>query len=75
MSEDEKEIEQSNEIINLVEKFLKFNNQNQEGLGLKILTPDQMLSRLTISLAQLKAAINLEKLKNEIRQPLYSVYS
>ena len=34
-----------------------------------------MLSRLTISLAQLKAAINLEKLKNEIRQPLYSVYS
>ena len=45
MSEDEKEIEQSNEIINLVEKFLKFNNQNQEGLGLKILTSDQMLRR------------------------------
>ena len=75
MSEDEKEIEQSNEIINLVEKFLKFNNQNQEGLGLKILTSDQMLSRWTISLAQLKAAKNLEKVKSEIRQPLYSVYS
>ena len=75
MSEDEKEIEQSNEIINLVEKFLKFNNQNQEGLGLKILTSDQMLSRWTISLAQLKAAKNLEKVKSEIRQSLYSVYS
>ena len=75
MSEGEKEIEQSNEIINLVEKFLKFNNQNQEGLGLKILTSDQMLSRWTISLAQLKAAKNLEKVKSEIRQPLYSVYS
>ena len=75
MSEDEKEIEQSNEIINLVEKFLKFNNQNQERLGLKIPTSDQMLSRWTISLAQLKAAKNLEKVKSEIRQPLYSVYS
>ena len=74
MSEDEKEIEQSNEIINLVEKFLKFNNQNQEGLGLKILASDQMLSRWTISLAQLKAAKNLEKVKNEIRQPLHSMY-
>ena len=33
-----------------------------------------MLSRLPISLAQLKAENNSEKLKNEIRQLLYSLY-
>ena len=32
--------------------------KNQEGQGLKILTPEQMLSRLPISLAQLKAGNN-----------------
>ena len=42
--------------------------------GLQILTPDQMLSRLPITLAQLKAGNNSEKLKNEIRQLLYSLY-
>ena len=47
--------------------------QNQEGQGLKILTPKQMLSRLPISLTQL-AGNNSEKLKNEIRQLLYSLY-
>ena len=41
---------------------------------LKTLTPDQMLSRLPITLAQLKAGNNSEKLKNEIRQLLYSLY-
>ena len=35
-----------------------------EGKGLKILTPNQMLSRLPITLAQLKAGNNSEKLKN-----------
>ena len=48
--------------------------RNQEGQGLKILTPKQMLSRLPISLAQLKAGNNSEKLKNEIRQLLHSLY-
>ena len=48
--------------------------RNKTGDGLKILTPDQMLSRLTISLAQLKAGNNSEKLKNKIRQLLYSLY-
>ena len=33
-----------------------------------------MLSRLPISLAQLQAGNNSEKLKNEIRQLLYSLY-
>ena len=60
--------------MNIVEKILPFNRQNQEGQGLKILTPDQMLSRLPITLAQLKAGNNSEKLKNEIRQLLYSLY-
>ena len=55
----------------IVERILCF---NQSGQGLKILTPNQMLSRLSISLAQLKARNNYEKLKNEIRQLLYSLY-
>ena len=48
--------------------------RNKSGKGLKILTPDEMLSRLPITLAQLKAGNNSEKLKNEIRQLLYSLY-
>ena len=48
--------------------------RKQKGLGLKILTPNQMLSRLPISLAQLKAGNYSEKLKNKIRQLLYSLY-
>ena len=48
--------------------------KNQPRQGLKILTPDQMLSRLPITLAQLKAGDNSEKLINEIRQLLYSLY-
>ena len=39
-----------------------------------MLTPNQMLSRLSISLAQLQAGNNSEKLKNEIRQLLYPLY-
>ena len=46
----------------------------QRGQVLKILTPSQMLSRLPTILAQLKAGNNSEKLKNEIRQLLYSLY-
>ena len=50
-----------------------FNGQTQ-GKSLKILTSNQILSRLPITLAQLKAGNNSEKLKNEIRQLLYSLY-
>ena len=74
MGEEEKEIEKSNETIDVVEKVLEFNKQNQFGQGLKILTPDQMLSRLLITLAQLKPGNNSQKLINEIRQLLYSLY-
>ena len=48
--------------------------RNQQGKGLKILTPDQMLSRLPITLARLKAGNNSQKLINEIRQLWYSLY-
>ena len=54
MSEDEKEIEQPDKTLKIVEEILEFNKQNQSGKGLKILTPNQMLSRLPITL-QLKA--------------------
>ena len=74
MSENEIEIEKPDKIVDIVQKILKFNRQNQEGQGLKILTPDQMLSRLPITLAQLKAGNKSEKLKNEIRQFLYLLY-
>ena len=74
LSKEEREIEKPDKIVEIVEEILKFNKQNQQGQGLKILTPSQMLSRLPISLAQLKAGNNSEKLKNEIRQLLYSLY-
>ena len=45
-----------------------------EGTGLKTLTPKQMLQRLPIALAQLKADNNSENLLNEIRQTIYSLY-
>ena len=58
----------------IVVESLEFNKQNQQGKGLKILTPYQMLSRLPICLAQLKAANNSQKLINEIMQLLHSLY-
>ena len=48
--------------------------KEQEGAGLKILTPNQMLKRLPIALAQIKAGNNSESLLNEIRQIVYSLY-
>ena len=73
MSEDEKKkkIEQTANILKIVEEILEFNKQNQPGKGLNILTPNQMLIRLPISIAQLKSGNNSEKLRNEIRQILY----
>ena len=71
--EEEKKNKKPNEILDIVKKILEFNNKIQSG-RLKILTPDQMLSRLRITLAQLKAGNNSKKLKNEIRQLLYSLY-
>ena len=75
MSKEEREIENPELIVKIVEMILRFNKQDQQGKGLNILTPNQMLSRLPITLALLKAGNNSEKLKNEIRQLLYSLYS
>ena len=67
-------LEENEKIIDIVEKILEHNSEKQSGQGLKILTPNQMLSTLPITSAQLKAGNNSEKLKNEIRQLLYSLY-
>ena len=69
-----KKMKNRNNMVEIVELILKFNQIDQEGSGLKILTPNQMLSRLPISLVKLKAGNNSEKLKNEIGQILYSLY-
>ena len=61
-------LEENKKIIDIVERILEFNSENRLGLGLKILTPNQMFSRLPITLAQFKAGNNSEKLKNEITQ-------
>ena len=66
-------IQENEKIIDIAEKVIEHDRQNQ-GQGSKILTPNQILSRLPISLAQLKAGNNSEKLKNEIRQLFYSLY-
>ena len=64
MSEAEIKIKDPESIVEFVEKILEFNEQNQQGKGFKILTPNQMLKRLPIPLAQLQAGNNSEKLKN-----------
>ena len=48
--------------------------REQEGTGLKILAPNQMLKRLPIALAQIKAGNNSESLLNEVRKIVYSLY-
>ena len=67
-------IRNRNTMVGIVELILEFNQLDHEGSGLKLLTPNRLLGRLPISLAQLKAGNNFEKLKNEIRQILYSLY-
>ena len=72
------------EVINFLENILKCHakyhakydaRQNKtERMGLKILSPKQMLQRLPIALAQVKAGNNSESLLNEIRKIVYSLY-
>ena len=57
-----------------INRLNKYRKKNIPGSGLKILTPQQMLARLPILLAQIKAGNNSQELKNEIRQLLYSLY-
>ena len=74
MPREQKEIKKPDKILEIVKEIFNFNKQNQERKSLKILTPNQMLSRLTISLGQLEAGNNSNKLKYETRQLLYSLY-
>ena len=54
--------------------IFQVSKESQEGEGLKIVTPNQMLKRLPIAIAQVKAGNNSESLLNEIRQIVYSLY-
>ena len=63
MSGYEKRIEQPDKIVDIDAKILDINKRYQEGQGLKILTPTQMISGLPITLAQLKTGNNSEKTK------------
>ena len=89
MSEDEVENRRLDYLKDLVRKIVNANQQlddipdleteesaaqRQEGQGLKIMTPSQLITRLPVLLAQLKAGNNSNKLKNEIRQIVYSLY-
>ena len=60
-----KKIKNPDKILKIVKEILDFNKlEQQKGEGWIILTPDQMLSRIPITLAQLKAGNNSEKIKN-----------
>ena len=61
-----------NKIFSIKSKGAGILNPNHSKL--KILTPKQMLQRLPIALAQVKAGNNLESLLNEIRQIVYYLY-
>ena len=63
----------SNKVISIIEKALDFTKQ-QKGRGLKLLTPKQMLQRLSRALVQVKAGNTSENVFNEIRQILCSLY-
>ena len=71
---DMNKIKNRNQILEIVEHIFYFNKLNQAGQGLEIPTSNQILGRLPVSLAQLQAGNNSEKLKNEIRQLSYSLY-
>ena len=62
-------LEENEKIINIVERILYFNQPDQLGQGLKILRPNQMLSRLPISLAQLETG---QGLKTDTLKTLYT---
>ena len=65
-------------VIKLYTDYAKITSEakykTKHGTGLKILTLKQMLQRLPIALAQVKAGKNSESLLNEIRQIVYSLY-
>ena len=66
-------MENQNKIADIVKKDLDFNKQHKSK-QMKILTPKQMLQRLPVALAQVKAGKTSEHLLNEIHQIIYSFY-
>ena len=71
----QKIIDLFNNYSKIKSEFIYSSKQNEtKGKRLKILTPKQMLQRLPIALAQVKAGNNSESLLNEIRQIVYSLY-
>ena len=66
----------SDELKDIVKELERaiFGKEELPGSGLKLLTNKQTLNRLSILLAQIQAGNNLNKLKNEARQILYSLY-
>ena len=82
MSDDKVRDKQLDLLVDLVEKVLNATKEvnempstdQQQRKGLKILTEKQLITRLPILLAQIKAGNNSEKLKNEIRKIVYSLY-
>ena len=72
--ESDEESDENDEIDTTNMTDLEGEESTTEGKGLKILIPNQMLSRLPTSLAQLKAGNNSQKLENKVRQFLYSLY-
>ena len=75
------ENENLKKVVNIVDKILEFNKEQKGKRRLldlaeciKILTPKQMLQRLPIAFAQIKAGNNSGSLLNEIRQIFYSLY-
>ena len=75
-TDDQKDDEQSDtkDMLELGSEESGEQRRNQKRQGLKILTPNQMLSRLPITFAQIKARNNSVNLKNEIRQLSYLLY-
>ena len=61
-------------LLKIVNLFKNMKKKEKQGQGLKIIAPKQMLSYLPVLLAQIHAGNNSAKLKNEIRQLLYSLY-
>ena len=60
----DKVIKLNNDYAKIISEFMY---KTKQGIGLKILTPRQMLQRLPIALAQVKSGNNSENLLNEIR--------
>ena len=65
--------EKPKKVVNIAENFLTFNEQ-QKGIGIKVLIPKQILQRLPITQAQVEAGNSSENLLNKIRQIIDSLY-